>query len=168
MAQYVGRREKLRCVTKILTTSTKGSSRARRLYSRVPPRRISLPLKEMYRCAVPFSGAGNRRLRSSRPGGGGVLDTETNKSLCYAMMALTLKMQTVLICVLIFEENFLQSVPDSVSRPGLRPKLVGPQGGDGVVPVNVLLRAPANENRKTVLQGGRGSEERGGGGGGGE
>ena len=67
-------------------------------------------------------------------------------------------------CVLILDENLLQPIPDSISGTNLGPELVGPQGGDGVVPVdilNTLSGGPIRENRKRFCKGrGRGSEVR--------
>ena len=63
----------------------------------------------------------------------------------------------MLSLLFIFDENLLQPAPDSISGSSLRPELVGPQGGDGVVLI-VILHAllpgtPINENGKRFCKG---------------
>ena len=65
-------------------------------------------------------------------------------------------MIVLLFSVLIFDENLLQPVPNSISGTGLRPKLVRPQSGDGVVRIDILhalLRTPVEEKRKRFWRG---------------
>ena len=67
-------------------------------------------------------------------------------------------------CVLILDENLLQPIPDSISGTNLGPELVGPQGCDGVVAIDVHVAfrgAPIRKKRKRFCKGrGRGSEVR--------